>query len=75
VDRFITLWEMAGDVQSDPVIKEATEALKAGGGVLNSHDAQAVFEANREMLTLHELIAHRLFQILVGAHRGRHYSV
>ena len=31
VDRFITLWEMAGEVISDPIIKEATDALKAGG--------------------------------------------
>ena len=32
VDRFITLWEMAGDVIADPIIREATDALKAGGG-------------------------------------------
>jgi xylose isomerase len=32
VDRFITLWEMAGEVIADPIINEATEALKAGGG-------------------------------------------
>jgi xylose isomerase len=75
VDRFITLWEMAGEVISDPVISGATAALKAGGGKVDTRDAQAVFEANREMLTLHELIAHRMFQILVGAHRGRVYSV
>src|SRR5947209_1201313 len=31
VDRFITLWEMAGEVVSDPVIQEATAALRAGG--------------------------------------------
>ena len=31
VDRFITLWEMAGEVMTDPIIKEATDALKAGG--------------------------------------------
>ena len=30
VDRFITLWEMAGEVISDPIIKEATDALKSG---------------------------------------------
>lgn len=75
VDRFITLWEMAGDVISDPVIKEATDALKAGGGPVDSHDAHAIAAANRELLTLHELIAHRLFQILVGAHKGRTYAV
>ncbi len=76
VDRFITLWEMAGEVISDPIIKEATDALKAGGaGVTDPHDAEAVTAANRELLTLHELIAHRLVQILLGQHRGRTYSV
>lgn len=74
VDRFITLWEMAGDVTSDPVIQEATDALKAGGGPVDPLDAQAIAEANRELLTLHELIAHRMVQILVGAHRGRTYA-
>ena len=73
VDRFITLWEMAGEVISDPVIKEATDALKSGGGPVDPHDAQAVAAANRELLTLHELVAHRIFQILIGAHRGRTY--
>ncbi|MEJ7607653.1 MAG: hypothetical protein WKF37_15620 [Bryobacteraceae bacterium] len=75
VDRFITLWEMAGEVMSDPIISEAVNALKAGGEVTGSHNAQALFEANRDLLTLHELIAHRLFQILIGAHRGRTYSL
>lgn len=75
VDRFITLWEMAGDVISDPVIGEATAALKAGGLPAGAHDAQAIAAANRELLTLHELIAHRIFQILVGSHKGRMYSV
>jgi xylose isomerase len=75
VDRFITLWEMAGDVISDPVIKDATDALKAGGGVKDPQDVVSLVEANKELLSLHELIAHRLFQILVGAHRGRRYSV
>ena len=74
VDRFITLWEMAGEVLSDPIIKEATDALKAGGGAADPHDAEAVTKANRELLTLHELIAHRLVQILIGAHRGRVFS-
>src|SRR2546425_9400375 len=32
VDRFITLWEMAGEVLSDPIIKEASDALRAGAG-------------------------------------------
>jgi xylose isomerase len=72
VDRFITLWEMAGELLSDKVIKEATAALKAGSGV--SGDAEAIFAANKELLTLHELIAHRIFQVLVGSHRGRTFG-
>jgi xylose isomerase len=76
VDRFITLWEMAGDVSSDAIITEATRALRAGGGApSNARDAQAVTEANKELLSLHELISHRIFQILIGAHKGRHYSI
>jgi xylose isomerase len=75
VDRFITLWEMAGDVIADPVISEATEALRAGGGVTDSRDVEAITAANRELLTLHELIGHRMVQILLGQHRGRVYSV
>jgi len=75
VDRFITLWEVAGDVIADPVIKEATDALKAGGEVSDPSDVDAIVEANRELLTLHELIAHRMVQILLGQHRGRVYSV
>jgi len=74
VDRFITLWEMAGDVISDPIIKGAIDALKAGGEPVDTHDAEAVTAAHRDLLTLHELVAHRMFQILVGAHRGRTYS-
>ena len=73
VDRFITLWEMAGEVSEDPVICEATEELKRGAGVASSAGAKAVAEANKELLTLHELIAHRLVQILLGLHRGRSY--
>jgi xylose isomerase len=75
VDRFITLWEMAGEVISDPVIQEATQALNAGGGAADPRDAEAVTAGYRELLTLHELIAHRLVQILLGLHRGRTYSV
>lgn len=76
VDRFITLWEMAGEVLEDGVIKEATEALKKGGGrPANAQDVEAIVTSNRELLTLHELIAHRLFQILIGQHRGRVFSV
>src|SRR5205823_7508548 len=71
VDRFITLWEMAGEVLSDNIIKEATDALKAGGGAADPRDVDAIVRANQELLTLHELIAHRLVQILLGLHRGR----
>jgi xylose isomerase len=75
VDRFITLWEMAGEVSEDAIIREATEALKAGGGASAGADAKAIFDANKDLLTLHELIAHRLVQILLGLHKGRVYSV
>ncbi len=71
VDRFITLWEIAGEAISDPVISEAMKALEAGAGRVDSTDANAIFEANKELWTLHELIAHRLVQILLGLHRGR----
>jgi xylose isomerase len=74
VDRFITLWEMAGEVMTDPIVNEATEALKGGGGAAGSRDAEAITAANRELLTLHELIAHRLVQILIGQHRGRTFA-
>ena len=75
VDRFITLWEMAGEVMSDSIIQEATTALKAGGVVKDARDAEAITRANRELLTLHELIAHRLVQILLGLHKGRVFSI
>lgn len=75
VDRFITLWEMAGEVMEDPIMTEAIEALKAGGGVTDIRDVEGIVKANAELLTLHELTAHRLFQILVGAHKGRTYSI
>lgn len=71
VDRFITLWEIAGELIADPVIAEAQQALNAGSAVSDTKDVQAVWEANREILTLHELIAHRIFQVLIGQHRGR----
>jgi len=75
VDRFITLWEMAGEVLTDPIIKEATDALRAGGVAADPSDADSLTQANRELLTLHELIAHRLVQILLGLHRGRVFSI
>jgi xylose isomerase len=74
VDRFITLWEIAGDALEDPVLREATQALKAGSGIQAGRDAHAIAEANKELLTLHELIAHRLVQLLLGLHRGRTFS-
>ena len=75
VDRFITLWEMAGEAMEDSILKEAAAALRAGGQVEGPLDAETATAANRELLTLHELIGHRLFQILVGQHRGRVYSI
>jgi xylose isomerase len=74
VDRFITLWEIAGEALEDPVIREATAALQAGSGVSAGRDAEALAAANKELLTLHELIPHRLVQLLLGMHRGRTYS-
>jgi len=74
VDRFITLWEIAGEALEDQVIREATAALQAGSGVSAGTDADAIAEANKELLTLHELIGHRLVQLLLGMHRGRTYS-
>jgi xylose isomerase len=75
VDRFIALWDMAGEALEDQVLREATDALKAGSGVKAGTDGRAIHEANKELLTLHELIAHRLVQILLGVHRGRKFSV
>lgn len=75
IDRFITLWEMAGEVSEDPLIKEATAALHAGGGTQDARDVEAIVSSTAELLTLHELIAHRLFQILIGQHKGRVFSV
>jgi xylose isomerase len=75
VDRFITMWEMAGEVISDPIINEATDALKGGGGApADPHDVEAIVRNNQELLTLHELIAHRLVQILWGQNRGRTFA-
>jgi xylose isomerase len=74
VDRFITLWDIAGEAMEDPVMREATSALKAGSGIAAGKDGYAIHEANKELLTLHELIAHRLVQLLLGLHRGRTFS-
>jgi xylose isomerase len=73
VDRFISLWEMAGEALEDPILKEASNALKAGGEVSDNAGANEIFEANQELLSLHELIGHRLFQILTGMHKARTY--
>jgi xylose isomerase len=75
VDRFIALWEMAGEVLEDPVIREATQALQAGGVVSDVRNVQEVTDAHKELLTLHELIGHRIFQILLGMHKDRTYVV
>jgi xylose isomerase len=75
IDRFITLWEMAGEVMEDPIIREATTTLKAGSGVSAGKDARLLFESTREMMSLHELIGHRIFQILIGAHKGRRFVI
>src|SRR5690348_6862487 len=50
VDRFITLWEMAGEVIADPVIKEATDALKAGGAEGDPGDVDSLVKATKELL-------------------------
>ena len=73
VDRFITLWEMAGEALADPIIHKATQALKSGAGAMHANDPQKIFDANKELLSLHELIAHRLVQILIGTHHGRRF--
>jgi len=75
IDRFITLWEMAGDVMSDPIISQALQALKAGGELAPGADVEEIVAAHKELLSLHELVGHRMFQILIGAHRGRFYSL
>ena len=67
---------MAGDVIADPVISEASAALRARGGPADPLDVEAIVAANRELLTLARCwIAHRMVQILIGQHRGRVYSV
>jgi len=43
--------------------------------VADTRDASGIAAANKELLSLHELISHRLFQILVGQNRGRVFSV
>ena len=40
----------------------------------DAKDVNSLVEAHKELLTLHELIAHRLVQILIGQHRGRIFS-
>jgi len=62
-------------VMEDPIIREAQQALNAGAQVAVADGLEAITESHRELLTLHELIPHRLFQILVGQNRGRSFSV
>jgi len=79
-ERFVshaTAWEMA--------IKHALGKLRLEPGfdvifpgVVQANGFQMLlpeFAHYRELLTLHELVAHRMFQLLVGAHRGRTYSM
>ncbi len=47
IDRFITLWEMAGEVLEDSIIKQATDALKAGGAVSNPKDVNSIVAAQQ----------------------------
>ena len=49
--------------------------IEGGRGPGRPLDVEAITAANRELLTLHELIAHRLVQILLGLHRGRTYAI
>jgi hypothetical protein len=49
------------------------EALKAGGAAAGATNAENIFESTKELLTLHELIAHRLVQVLIGSHNGRKF--
>ncbi len=72
VDRFITLWNIAGEVIEDPVMNEASQALRSGG--VSSENVNDIVEANKELLTLHELMANRIFQLLIGQHKGRTFS-
>jgi hypothetical protein len=71
VDRFVR----SGDRRS-----RRRRSLEAAGAALRARAAlRQRFGGdhcgNRELLTLHELIAHRLFQILIGQNRGRKFSV
>jgi xylose isomerase len=76
IDRFITLWEMAGELIEDPIMKEIIGALKAGAsGAIDTTSGDSVAKAHQELLTLHELGAHRIFQLLIGQHKGRTYSL
>ncbi len=72
VDRFITLWNIAGEVIEDPVMNEASQALRSGG--VSSENVNDIVDANKELLTLHELMANRIFQLLIGQHKGRTFS-
>ena len=46
VDRFITLWEIAGEALEDPVIREATAALQAGSGAVYVFDRLQSYSSN-----------------------------
>ena len=74
VDRFITLWEMAGEVLRPDHQGSHRRAEGRRRRTQRCSGRGSDHAANRELLTLHELIAHRLVQILLGLHRGRVYS-
>ena len=56
VDRFITLWEMAGDAMADPVIQEATDALKPAGAPRRPARYRGICGVQQGVAELHELI-------------------
>jgi hypothetical protein len=67
---------MAGEAMEDSVIRGATDALKAGGpAVADLRRCGRHHGSEPELLTLHELISHRLFQILIGQNKGRVFSL
>src|SRR5260370_27818043 len=51
VDRFITLWEMAGEVLSDAIINAPSEAVTPGGAPAHPPRAAPISPPNRAVLT------------------------
>ncbi len=69
VDRFITLGKSQENARRTGY-PEATAALKAGSGVSAGTMPTRCLKPTRNF-DLHELIPHRLVQLLLGMHRGR----